>query len=538
MARVTNDVAIVPSQAPPSARAACGRGERLDAAAGRVSEYIGRHAFVLVMLFSIAYAGATGYRASRKLFWFDELYTVYLSRLPDLDSLWRVLLDGVDFNPPLFYLLTKLSGSLVGESHLGARLPEIVGVGAFCLCLFRFVSRRSSALGGCVSMLFPLVTTAYWYAYEARPHGLVIGCAGLALVCWQAAAAPAERRWPWLMGLGAALACGPLMHAFGVLLFVPIAFGEFARARTRGRADWPLWGTLAVSSAPAMLLVPLYRMSETGLPAPTRLPTLSALLDTYQSTLSPAVMVLAGTAVLVCTAHVLAPRRLAERSAVHAMPSHETAALLACMALPVFACVLAGLVGTNYYHRYGLSFIAGFAGLLGMAAARRPAIGLGILLLLAGQIGRDFISYARATSIREPSTSFEVSTNEPAFLARYAAMAAAPDANVPIVLLEGLESQPTFYYAPADVASRLVYVDWEKDDFVARDYIRLRNCCGAAVNAAFFSDFVSSHERFLVFGGPNVGLHVTRLIAAGAVITIKGMAGRHSLLEVTVPRKD
>ena len=138
-------------------------------------------------MFSILYLLATCYRASRKLFWFDELFTVYISRLPDLASVWNALKEGADFNPPLFYALTKFFESLDGEGPIATRLPAILGFWIFCLCLFRFVSIRTSVLAGLISMLFPLVTTAYFYAYEARAHGVVLGFCGIALICWQAA---------------------------------------------------------------------------------------------------------------------------------------------------------------------------------------------------------------------------------------------------------------------------------------------------------------------------------------------------------------
>jgi hypothetical protein len=135
--------------------------------AERVSAGVTRYWYILIVLLSIGYFCDTYFRASRKLFWFDELFTVYVSRLPDLRSLWAVLMAGVDFNPPLLYVL--------------------VGFWIFCLCLYRFVSLRSSALGGLISMGFPMVTLAYWYAYEARPYALELGFCGVALLCWQGA---------------------------------------------------------------------------------------------------------------------------------------------------------------------------------------------------------------------------------------------------------------------------------------------------------------------------------------------------------------
>ena len=126
-----------------------------------------RYRYSLILAFGVLYALATRYRAGRKLFWYDEIFTFYLSRLPDVSSLWSALKMGADFNPPLFYMITHYSQALFGEGHLGTRMPEIAGFGIFCLCLYRFVSSRTSVLAGLISMLFPMVTTAYFYSYDA-----------------------------------------------------------------------------------------------------------------------------------------------------------------------------------------------------------------------------------------------------------------------------------------------------------------------------------------------------------------------------------
>ena len=40
-----------------------------------------------------------------------------------------------------------------------------------------------------LALLVPLCTNAYYYAHEARAYALVLGCGGLSVLCWQAAAA-------------------------------------------------------------------------------------------------------------------------------------------------------------------------------------------------------------------------------------------------------------------------------------------------------------------------------------------------------------
>src|ERR1035437_2017591 len=191
-------------------------GRDILASADRIADGLRRRKYVVLFLFSALYLLATCFRASRKLFWFDELFTLRVSRLPDMASVWNALKQGADLNPLLFYGFTRFSESLFGEGHIATRLPEILGCLVFCLCLFRFVSSRTSVLAGLVSMLFPLDTTAYFYAYEARPHGILLGCSGLALVCWQAAIRSRRRKYWWAMGLFAALLCAILNHTYAI----------------------------------------------------------------------------------------------------------------------------------------------------------------------------------------------------------------------------------------------------------------------------------------------------------------------------------
>src|SRR5262249_59405280 len=120
--------------------------------------------------------------------WNDELFTLYIARLPTYADIWSFLASGVEQLPPTFHILARLCMKLFGVNPWALRLPEILGVGVMSLCLFVVVSRRSSAVYGLIAMLLPLVTHVFYYATEARPYGLVLGCAALSLLCWQSAA--------------------------------------------------------------------------------------------------------------------------------------------------------------------------------------------------------------------------------------------------------------------------------------------------------------------------------------------------------------
>ncbi|MBA3966994.1 MAG: glycosyltransferase family 39 protein, partial [Nitrospirales bacterium] len=163
-------------------------------------DFCERRTWWVLAAFSLVYILTTCVIASKRMLWNDELFTLYISRLGDLTDIFAALGTGADQNPPSFYWLTHGVLKWLGETQLTVRLLEVIGVLLMSLCLFRFVSRRLPALYGFAAMIFPLITIAYEYAYEARPYGLVLGFSSLALLCWQEATENSKRIW-WLIGL-------------------------------------------------------------------------------------------------------------------------------------------------------------------------------------------------------------------------------------------------------------------------------------------------------------------------------------------------
>ncbi len=174
-------------------------------------------AFVAI---SILYFADTLLRASLKTFWFDEIITVFLCRLPSFGATWSAVLHGIDFNPPLFYLATRWGQAFSGDGLIASRLPGIIGFWVFCTCIFLFVQRRLGPLQGCVAALFPVFTLAYTYAYEARPQGMVLGWCGLMLLCWQRAR-QGRNFSLWTLALFVSALGALLTHVYSVYLFVP-----------------------------------------------------------------------------------------------------------------------------------------------------------------------------------------------------------------------------------------------------------------------------------------------------------------------------
>jgi hypothetical protein len=506
----------------------------ISASADRMAERMRRGKYVILFLFSILYFAVTCLRASQKLFWFDELFTLYISRLPDMASVWNALKHGVDFNPPLFYLLTRFSESLFGEGQIAARLPEIVGFGVFCLCLFQFVSTRTSVLAGSISMLFPMVTTAYYYAYEARAHGIVLGFGGIALVCWQAAFRSGRRAW-WLGGLSLTLLCAILTHTYAVLLLVPFAVAEIVRMLPLRRIDWIVWLAIVTPLFGTLVSLPLFRASQSVIPNTAFRASLYSMVNSYQSHLAPALGVIAVWLVLYFAFTYAWAQPQTAPDGESTLEPPESAVLIAFVAMPFFLFVLASLTGAPYMDRYSISAVAGFGCLLGIVAAKRPTVGLGVLVFLVAQIGLNFLQYAVTGTVVEPITHTVLSPK--ATLARaYEAMETGPDKHSPIVLLDNLEFLPIMHYAPPDIASRLVYSAPEFD-LNGEGYTRLQRCCRAPGRFESLADLRSTGGSFPAFSSSRSLYQLDYFIHEGADVRLEAALEGGFLATVTFKGK-
>jgi hypothetical protein len=503
-----------------------------------------RWRFLLLALCTAAYFFATCYRASRKLLWFDEIFTVSLSSLPDLQSVWAALIHGADFNPPLLYVLTRISEGILGDGVIGVRFPAILGFWIFCLCLFRFVSVRTTALAGFISLLFPMVTIAYWYAYEARSYGIVLGFCGLALISWQSAAAKERGRFWSLLSLFASLTCAMLTHSYALLLFVPFTVGEAVRLAVTGRRDWAMWFTvLSPGSAQLVSLILLRSLkSKLGFFLPA---SLDKLFESYQSLFGPAVSILVLASVLMVISRLSWSRpagmadpgnpalRTAE-SNLNGFTLHELAAALSFFLFPLCAFVLARVTGAPMLQRYCLSAVAGLAIVLGLMAANRSVIGICLMVSLLAQISIDFRSFRRSTTIEEPSTALRLSTSRQIFDSRYAWMTSDPHKDLPVLIADNLEFSPTFYYAPPELIPRLKYL-WAQGpgDMNGGEYMRLIECCKAPGGVLLLRDLRANHRDFLAYGSPLRSGAISDFINDGASIVVERMDQDHFLFLVT-----
>ena len=119
-------------------------------------------------------AGLRVYALGYQSFWTDEIFSLITT---DPTHSFREFWDRVlaDTHPPVYYVLLRLSSTIIGESEVAARAPSaFFGV----LTLFAVVLWPGAALersSRLALLLFLAISPgAVWYAREARSYGLLL----------------------------------------------------------------------------------------------------------------------------------------------------------------------------------------------------------------------------------------------------------------------------------------------------------------------------------------------------------------------------
>lgn len=508
--------------------------------------------FWLLFGFSIFYFTDVCIRASEKFFWYDEFFTLHLSQIPGLGPLWAALRQGADFNPPFFYLLTKASRAFFGNGLVGTRMPEIFGFWLLCICLFVFVNRRAGAVAGSIAMLLPIVTGAFFYAYEARPYGLVVGFCGLAIVCWQRAcwrkSSDVRNRGWWLAGLGLSLLSAFMTNCYALVILAPFALTEIWRTIQSGRTDKPMWTALLI---PAILPVALYIPLLSSYGALTKGTTFETVFVAnweqisryYVFLLKPCLEVFLLAAVLLLVDRWRISRSAPARSHGAAGYKAPEIVLSACfVALPVFGLMLAKVVHGPFFARYFLSGVAGIGLLVGLAFGTRPrenwpAATFLAVMVLAVCLQTSRLAWHRyhgwGEPLFEPSTGITLDTTPGEPLDVHPLLASPSLPNLPIAVPVTLDYLYLKHYAPG-IAPRLYLICNSKHEFSYRG-LRLEQNWMPVLR----DNHILTHGEFL-HSFPHAFVYVDNLglasfagfVQRGAAIESLHRSGRHFLAEI------
>ena len=485
--------------------------------------------------FAGAYAVGTVASSLRKPLWFDELFTFYISRLSSAhDRLVAAVYDG---NPPLFYALTHASMRVFGESRLAERLPEMIGFGLLCLSLFFFVRRRCPSIYAFLAAALPLQTGAYYYAFEGRPYGIVLGMAGVSLLAWQSAG-EGRHRLAWLALLAASIATGVSSHFYGVQIVVPLLVGEACRTLERRKVDWGVAGAMGLGLLPIPFLLPVARAIFAAQLMFTKMsavfhakPSLAMLPAFYKTLLGPLLEPFAlAFVILALAALVWAERAGREEPAQRRMPRPELAAAVTYLFIPALMLIGTGLTSGKFEDRYAISAVLGVAVLFpyllsttcGRWALAPVACIAGVLLFW----GAETQAPPRAMVAR----SHRFTPNSPLY---------PRNDDLPIAVASVGTFLVSAHDAPPQVASRLTYL-------ADVPYVVRRRQFAGEVSLAGdrqlmpgqivdYAPFVRTHSKFWVYvvSRPETEWLPSRLLAEGWKLECKRHTGIHYLFLAT-----
>jgi hypothetical protein len=469
-----------------------------------------------IAVVSLVYFCYVFLRASQKPFSFDELFTVYLCRLPDFKSTWTAVAHGADFNPPLFYLLTRGAQRLFGEGLIATRLPAMVCVWLFGICLFLFVGRRAGRLGGCIAGLFPFFTSAQYYAYDARPHGITLGWCGLALVCWQRTAKERSRHL-WLAGFALSLVGATMTHVYAIYLLVPFALVElFGLLFKKRRVNWGIVSTIALTLALAIgVYLPMVRAFWSMLPGGS-FAVQSALPLFFVNLLGSANVVL----LLAIGLFALGLKAPAEAAAGTArLPEREVVLLTAFAFIPVLGWINCRLSHGPFFDRYFLMSIAGYASFLGVASSRisnsghhaktwiAQAMAGSMVVLMVGSLGVAVHERMKrgSSSPVAPASAIILNGMPPDSMARDE-MLKKLETQEDILVIDAFHYIFLFHDAPAGIVQHLYFGATTTGDFYLIGYERLARWAHLDMKTTTFVPFLATHKKFLVYGTAGDGL--------------------------------
>lgn len=462
---------------------------------------LGNGTWLLLLLFAAIYFIGFGLIASKRVISNDELFTLYISRLPHFRDVWAALATGAEQTPPLFYAISRVDISLFGTSGLALRLPEILALALLSACLWQIVSRRTSAIFGLLAALFTFMTTAFNYAFHARAYALVLAFSAFALLCWLWAA-DGRHRGLALAGVSISLAAAVSSHYYAVLCLFPLGLGEVVRSYRRKRIDVWVWVALVLSLAPLLVFLPLIRSARRFAPHFWAKPHWSSMAYFYEHfLLTPTAVPLLAIFLVVAACRLCCPRGSGEDAGtprmIFAVPAHEIAAVVGFLLVPVVGVILAETVVGAFSPRYALPAVIGLSifigwGLYDLLRGRR-AVAAGLALALLG-----FMAVKEVQTYRRSIADRALQASTYAFLATYAT------GDAPIVISGPMDFTELTYHAPQSIAKRLTYLDDPKkalhymgSNDAEKGLVEMRTWAG--LNVQPFSGFVASGQKCYIF---------------------------------------
>ncbi|MGC4053994.1 MAG: hypothetical protein QM757_33325 [Paludibaculum sp.] len=482
--------------------------------------------FSVVLLLSL---GLGLWQAGAKPFWFDEILTIEVSRLPSAEARWQSLYDGCDGMPPGYYRIAALAGSLPLDEHIRWRLPSIIGWLLALSGLYQFIASVRGRSAGLAAMLLLALTPVSAYAWEARPYALLLGVLAWAAAAWR----KADRHWIWCAILAALLTAATNLHYLAPLSVVCFALAEVALSLARRKLRWTVWAAFAVAAIPTAAALPLLIKMKADFGAHFwARPELGGLPYYYGNLLgfplTVGLMLLPfGFAYLV-------------RGILREVPDNSRwqalVLALSLLLLPLLSLVFTLATHGGFNERYAMPVVLGYAAAVPLLLEWNPggvARGFTLSLLLAFLI----LTGREAARLRSEPPARHTGQNSAALLAL------RTNPNETLVVANPLEFLTGWYYATPVERARLLYLGEPEaanrlggTDGAVRLLLALHRT--NAVPVRTFDAFLPNTPSLLLFasGPARLNWQVLRLKELGWRLEALGGVAGGDLYRASAPR--
>ncbi len=336
--------------------------------------------FLVAALLAVFYFVTSIYIASQRVFWFDELFTMHIARLPSLATMWTALGNGVDALPPTYYMLVRGFDSLFGPGDVAARLPSALAMVIGLLVIFDCTRRLTDGLHGLIALSVATCSFLPYYGYEARSYAIYFMLSALALWVW--AYSGVSQRSQGIL-FGAVFFAGVCCHYYFVMGLVPYVLWEVLRWKPGQRPSGKLIAGIVGSLIPVLLLSPLIlSFSRKFAGGYWNRPSFLELRAIFSQLFPDGLFLLSLIALWI----VLARTDGEQDTALPQMQSAEAIGWL-FLGIPLAAFVVAEWKTNAFYSRYFIGVLPGvavaFAFCLWRHFRRVALISMGVFLLLA-----------------------------------------------------------------------------------------------------------------------------------------------------------
>jgi uncharacterized membrane protein len=348
---------------------------------------------IAVAAMAVFYLATSIYIAAHRLFWYDELFTVLISRLPNATTILDALSHADNNMPAPYFLVVHAFLKLLPQAEVAARLPSALAWVLGLLITADCARRLTDSLHGLMAAALLSCTLTPYYGYEARSYGIYFMFAALGFWVWSQTR---KESWSAAALFGAILCAGVLFHYYMVLCLVPFAAGEAVHWKPwRLPSPKLLAGALGIAGAAALLARQVFGANKYGAVFWSK-PTLYGLRGVFSELIPDGLFLLALLMILIA---LRGPER---NTAVAPMQAAESAGWL-CLLIPFAGYLLALSVTNAFVARYFLGMMPGLAIAFACWFHRQfpgaPRVSTGVLLLLTA-VGL----YGQLAAVRHPES--------------------------------------------------------------------------------------------------------------------------------------